>query len=154
MATSGKSMASPTPSPPRPPGSASPPACSSRSGLKIVKGRILVTCRDQIVLLNDLNGDGETDFYESFNSDAQVTNHFHEFAMGLQADEEGNLYYARSARHARPPLVPHHGTLLKVSADGSETRRSSPTASARPTASAATRMAPSSSPTRRATGTR
>ncbi len=90
-------------------------------GLKIVKGRIFVTCRDQIVLLNDLNGDGETDFYESFNSDAQVTNHFHEFAMGLQADEEGNLYYARSARHARPPLVPHHGTLLKVSADGSHT---------------------------------
>jgi hypothetical protein len=73
------------------------------------------------VLLNDLNGDGETDFYENFNSDAQVTNHFHEFAMGLQADDEGNLYYARSARHARPPLVPHHGTLLKVSADGSET---------------------------------
>ena len=90
-------------------------------GLKIVKGKILVTCRDQIVLLNDLNGDGETDFYENFNSDAQVTNHFHEFAMGLQADDEGNLYYARSARHARPPLVPHHGTLLKVSADGSET---------------------------------
>ncbi|MGB2560973.1 MAG: DUF6797 domain-containing protein, partial [Akkermansiaceae bacterium] len=90
-------------------------------GLKIVKGRIFVTCRDQIVLLNDLNGDGETDFYESFNSDAQVTNHFHEFAMGLQADDEGNLYYARSARHDRPPLVPHHGTLLKVSADGSET---------------------------------
>jgi len=90
-------------------------------GLKIVKGKILVTCRDQIVLLNDLNGDGETDFYQSFNSDAQVTNHFHEFAMGLQADDEGNLYYARSARHARPPLVPHHGTLLKVSADGSNT---------------------------------
>ena len=90
-------------------------------GLKIVKGRIFVTCRDQIVILNDLNGDGETDFYENFNSDAQVTNHFHEFAMGLQADEQGNLYYARSARHARPPLVPHHGTLLKVSADGSET---------------------------------
>lgn len=90
-------------------------------GLKIVKDRIFVTCRDQIVILNDLNGDGETDFYENFNSDAQVTNHFHEFAMGLQADEQGNLYYARSARHARPPLVPHHGTLLKVSADGSQT---------------------------------
>jgi cytochrome c5 len=90
-------------------------------GLKIVNGRIFVTCRDQIVILNDLNGNGETDFYESFNSDAQVTNHFHEFAMGLQADDEGNLYYARSARHARPPLVPHHGTLLKVSADGSQT---------------------------------
>jgi len=90
-------------------------------GIKIVNGAVLVSCRDQIVRLRDLNGDGETDFYESFNSDHQVTEHFHEFAMGLQADDAGNLYYAKSARHARPPLVPHHGTLLKVSADGAMT---------------------------------
>ncbi len=91
-------------------------------GIKIVKGRIFVTCRDQIVILNDLNGDGETDFYECFNNDHQVTDHFHEFAMGLQADADGNLYYAKSARHARDSLVPHHGTLLRVSADGRETK--------------------------------
>lgn len=90
-------------------------------GIKIVAGKIFVTCRDQIVILNDLNGDGETDFYESFNNDHQVTDHFHEFAMGLQADEDGNLYYAKSARHARDSLVPHHGTLLRVDADGSKT---------------------------------
>ncbi|MDF2375199.1 MAG: c-type cytochrome [Verrucomicrobiales bacterium] len=90
-------------------------------GVKVMSGEILVTCRDQIVRLQDLNGDGETDFYENFNSDHQVTEHFHEFAMGLQGDEKGNLYYAKSGRHARPPLVAHHGTLLKVSADGKET---------------------------------
>ena len=90
-------------------------------GVKLVGDDIFITCRDQIVRLNDLNGDGETDFYESFNSDHQVTEHFHEFAMGLQADGAGNLYYAKSARHARPPLVAHHGTLLKVSADGAQT---------------------------------
>jgi hypothetical protein len=91
-------------------------------GVKIVKGRIFVTCRDQIVILNDLNADGEADFYECFNNDHQVTDHFHEFAMGLQADAEGNLYYAKSARHARDSLVPHHGTLLRVGADGRETK--------------------------------
>ncbi len=90
-------------------------------GIKIREGEIFVTCRDQLVRLVDLNGDGETDFYESFNNDHQVTEHFHEFAMGLQTDEAGNFYYAKSARHARTPLVPHHGTLLKVSADGSQT---------------------------------
>ncbi len=90
-------------------------------GVKLIGDQIFVTCRDQIVRVHDLNGDGETDFYENFNSDHQVTEHFHEFAMGLQADEEGNLYYAKSARHARPPLVAHHGTLLKVSADGAST---------------------------------
>jgi putative heme-binding domain-containing protein len=91
-------------------------------GIKIVKGKIFVSCRDQIVILNDLNGDDETDFYECFNNDHQVTDHFHEFAMGLQADSQGNLYYAKSARHARDSLVPHHGTLLRVEADGRETK--------------------------------
>ena len=90
-------------------------------GVKLRNGEIFVTCRDQLVRLVDLNGDGETDFYEAFNSDHQVTEHFHEFAMGLQTDDDGNFYYAKSARHARPQLVAHHGTLLKVSADGSKT---------------------------------
>jgi hypothetical protein len=90
-------------------------------GLKIVDGKVYVGCRDQIVVLHDLNGDGETDFYENFNNDHQVTEHFHEFAMGLQTDAEGNFYYAKAARHALPALVPHHGTLLRVSKDGSRT---------------------------------
>jgi hypothetical protein len=88
-------------------------------GLKIVRGDIYVTCRDQIVILRDLNGDGETDFYECFSNDQQVTDHFHEFAMGLQVDDRGNFYYAKSARHALPAVVPQHGTLLRVSPDGS-----------------------------------
>ncbi len=90
-------------------------------GVKWIDGRVYLTCRDQICILNDFNNDGETDFYECFNADAQVTDHFHEFAMGLQVDDEGNLYYARSARHAKTALVPHHGTLLKVAKDGSKT---------------------------------
>ncbi|MEM9411737.1 MAG: heme-binding protein, partial [Planctomycetota bacterium] len=90
-------------------------------GVKVVDGEIFVTCRDQLVRLHDLNDDGEIDFYENFNSDHQVTEHFHEFAMGLQTDQQGNFYYAKSARHALPAVVPHHGTLLKVSADGKTT---------------------------------
>ncbi|MCM4164712.1 MULTISPECIES: cytochrome c [unclassified Arenibacter] len=90
-------------------------------GIKVVNNNIYVICRDQIVKLNDLNGDGEIDFYENFNNDHQVTDHFHEFAMGLQTDQEGNFYYAKSGRHAREALVPQHGTLLKVSNDGSRT---------------------------------
>lgn len=90
-------------------------------GLKYVDGKIFVTCRDQLTILHDRNGDGETDFYENFNNDHQVTDHFHEFAMGLQIDAAGNFYYAKSARHAKTALVPHHGTLLRVSKDGSRT---------------------------------
>lgn len=90
-------------------------------GLKFRFGQIFVCCRDQIARLVDLNGDGETDFTECLNNDHQVTEHFHEFAMGLQTDRDGNFYYAKSGRHALPALVPHHGTLLKVSADGQST---------------------------------
>jgi len=90
-------------------------------GVKIVGNKVYVTCRDQICILHDLNGDCEIDYYESFNNDHQVTDHFHEFAMGLQTDQEGNFYYAKSARHALTALVPHHGTLLKVSPDGART---------------------------------
>jgi putative heme-binding domain-containing protein len=90
-------------------------------GVKIVDGKVYVTCRDQICILHDLNGDEEIDWIECFNNDHQVTDHFHEFAMGLQVDDEGNFYYAKSARHAKTALVPHHGTLLKVSRDGSKT---------------------------------
>ena len=90
-------------------------------GLKIVADTIYVTCLDQIARLRDLKGDGENDFYECFNNDQQVTEHFHEFAMGLQTDREGNFYYAKGGRHALPAVVPQHGTLLKVSRDGSKT---------------------------------
>ena len=90
-------------------------------GVKFRGEDLFITCRDQLARLRDLNGDGETDFIESFNNDHQVTEHFHEFAMGLQTDSTGNFYYAKSARHALDSVVPHHGTLLRVSADGSRT---------------------------------
>ena len=41
--------------------------------------------------------------------------------MGLQTDAAGNFYYAKSGAHALPAVVPHHGTLLRVSRDGSRT---------------------------------
>ncbi len=90
-------------------------------GVKFRGDDLFITCRDQLVRLRDLNGDGGTDFIECFNDDAQVTEHFHEFAMGLQTDAAGNFYYAKSGRHALDSVVPHHGTLLRVSADGSRT---------------------------------
>ncbi len=90
-------------------------------GLKILKDTVYLTCRDQLAVLRDLNGDGETDFVQCLNQDHQVTEHFHEFAMGLQVDDEGYFYYAKSGRHALPAVVPQHGTLLRVSPDGATT---------------------------------
>jgi putative heme-binding domain-containing protein len=90
-------------------------------GIKILDDVIYLTCRDQLLRLDDLDGDRTIDHYTCINSDHQVTEHFHEFAMGLQVDEDRNFYYAKSARHALKAIVPHHGTLLRISPDGSRT---------------------------------
>jgi hypothetical protein len=88
-------------------------------GLAVRDGAIHVLGRDQITVLRDLDGDGEADFYECFNNDAQVTEHFHEFAMDLQVDAAGDFHYARAARHALGAVVPHHGAIIRVARDGS-----------------------------------
>ena len=90
-------------------------------GVKVIGGVVHVGCRDRIVKLIDVNGDGMTDRYDTFNDDHQVTEHFHEFAMGLETDTAGNVYYAKSGCHGKTAAVPHHGTLLKVSPDGATT---------------------------------
>jgi hypothetical protein len=92
-------------------------------GLRIVNDTVYVLGRDQITRLHDLNGDGEADFYECFNNDCIVSPSFHEFALDLQSDPQGNFYYAKGGP-VRPggrgwqTITPHNGTVLKVSPDG------------------------------------
>ena len=71
-----------------------------------------------ITRLRDRNGDGETDLYECFNNDTLNTEHFHEPCMDLQTDASGRFYYMKGGRHALRALHPHHGTLIRVTADG------------------------------------
>jgi hypothetical protein len=87
-------------------------------GLKIVDDTVYVTCRDRIVRLHDLNQDGEADFYESFNGDCEVTRMYHEFALCLETDKEGNFYYNKGS-NLGDSVSQHQGKVLKVSKDGS-----------------------------------
>jgi hypothetical protein len=87
-------------------------------GVKIVNNVVYVTCRDQIVRLHDLNKDGEADFYENFNNDITITDHYHEFCFDLQTDSKGNFYFTKGGNLGQAKL-PHHGTLLKLPPDGS-----------------------------------
>ena len=89
-------------------------------GLRIVENSMYVLGRDQITRLHDLNGDDEADYYENFNNDCMVRANFHEFAMNLQTDAEGNFYYGKSASWPPDIKTDHEGTLLKVSKDGSK----------------------------------
>ena len=94
-------------------------------GLKIVKGDIHVTCRDGLWRLKDLNEDGECDLYEAFNFDVKVTKSFHEFVFDLQTDAAGNFYFAKAGPvknggRGFDEIMAHHGTLMRVSPDGSK----------------------------------
>lgn len=93
-------------------------------GLRIVDDVVYVHGRDGLTRLIDINGDGEADCYENFNNQVYITPAFHEFAFDLQTDDEGNFYFTKGAPvnpggRGFMKIVPHHGTILKVSKDGS-----------------------------------
>ena len=94
-------------------------------GLKVVDGKIFVNGRDQITQLIDLNGDGETDHFKTFNRDVIITSNFHEFAFDLQTDKEGNFYFAkaspvRGGGRGFDKILPNNGIVAKISKDGSK----------------------------------
>lgn len=92
-------------------------------GLKIVGGDVYTVGHDQITKLVDLDGDGETDFYQNFNNDWELTTGFHAFCFDLQTDKAGNFYFAfgapvRSGGGGFHKITKHHGTVMRVSPDG------------------------------------
>jgi hypothetical protein len=94
-------------------------------GLKIVDEKIYTVSDDQITRFHDLNNDGEADYYENFNNDWQLTSGFHAFAFDLVTDKEGNFYFAlgmpvRGGGRGFERVGEHHGTILKVSKDGTK----------------------------------
>ncbi len=94
-------------------------------GLKIVNDKVYVLGRDQITRLHDSNEDGEADFYENFNNDVFITKNFHEFALDLHTDPQGNFYFAKAGPvnnggRGFMQILPHHGALMRVSKDGSK----------------------------------
>ena len=85
-------------------------------GVKIVNGEIYVICRDRIMRLNDLNGNGEIDFYESFFADFDVSNiPVQAYNFSLQTDSMGNFLYAKAGQYTNNS---DPGNIIRVSPDG------------------------------------
>ena len=89
-------------------------------GVKIVDETVYVLGRDQITRLHDLNHDGEADYYENFNNDTEVTSNYHEFALDLQTDREGNFYFVKGSPWEPSVTSRSQGCLFKISKDGSK----------------------------------
>ena len=97
-------------------------------GLKIVDDLIYTVSDDQITRFHDLNQDGEADYYENFNNDWELTSGFHAFLFDLHTDPEGNFLFAfgspvRGGGRSFERMSAHHGSVLKVSRDGSTMTR-------------------------------
>jgi hypothetical protein len=87
-------------------------------GVKVIKDEIYVTCRDRIVKLQDFNGDGEIDFYESFFADSDVSPvPVQAFNYSLQTDSKGNLLYSKGGQYTHDDEPGH---LIQVTPDGKE----------------------------------
>lgn len=84
-------------------------------GLNVVNDEVFVTCHNGIFKLHDFNGDGETDFYENFYPDQDVSHFFHSFNFGLATDSKGNFYYTKVGEYTDNKSP---GNVIKVSADG------------------------------------
>ena len=84
-------------------------------GLAVVDGKVMVTCRDRITRLHDLNADGEADFYESFYADIDVSTTFHAFNFDLQEDAKGDLYFVKSGQYTDSNLG---GAVMRVTPEG------------------------------------
>ncbi|HUE13885.1 MAG TPA: DUF6797 domain-containing protein, partial [Planctomycetaceae bacterium] len=63
-------------------------------GLVVADKSVYVLGRDQITRLVDLNGDGETDFYECVSNAFVTSAAGHEFICGLERDAHGKFYTA------------------------------------------------------------
>ena len=89
-------------------------------GVKVVNGIIHVTCRDRIVRLHDLNEDGETDFYESFFADTDVSRiPVQAFNYSLETDSKGNFIYSKGGQYTNDDEPGH---VIEVTSDGMKQR--------------------------------
>jgi cytochrome c5 len=92
-------------------------------GLKIVDDVIYAVGDDQITRFHDLNNDGEADFYENFNNDWELTEAFHAFCFDLHTGPTGDFFFSfgspvRAGGHGFARIGRHHGSIIRVSADG------------------------------------
>ena len=84
-------------------------------GLAIVDGDVIVTCRDRLTRLHDLNDDGEADFYESFYTDTDVSTTFHAFNFDLQEGANGDLFFVKSGQYTDSDMG---GAVMRVTPEG------------------------------------
>lgn len=87
-------------------------------GVKVVDGDIYVMQKQELTRLVDINGDDIIDRYETVSNDWPVSANFHEFAFGLEYQDDH--FYATFATAILPggasadPQIPGRGSAVKI----------------------------------------
>jgi len=76
-------------------------------GIVVHDDQIFVMGRDQLTRLHDLNGDGESDYYECFSRSLETSASGHDFTCDLWRDAEGRFYTASGKQG-----------VMRIAADG------------------------------------
>ena len=92
-------------------------------GIAVVGNDIYTLGADQVTLHQDLNGDGETDFYKTFNNSWPLNKGFHAFTFDLTVDKNGDFWFAQGAPvkaggRGFERLSAANGSIFKLSKDG------------------------------------
>jgi len=99
--------------------------------IEVLNGQVYVFGKEGIVLIHDLNKDGEADYYENFSNVMAQSIETREWASDMVAAPEGGFYVAKFGGLDMGPETsspksllgfragsPHDGSILKISKDG------------------------------------
>lgn len=93
-------------------------------GLKIVNNQVYVVQRGQLTRLLDTDHDGTADRFENVSNDWGLTGNYHEYAYGLETDDEGYFFVPLNASSQHRALdergldAPNRGCVMRISATG------------------------------------
>jgi hypothetical protein len=85
-------------------------------GLKVIANTVVVLERGQLTRLQDVNGDGEADYYQCVNGDWHCGGGEHSYDTCLETDPDGNFYFFKTG----DTHTAHGGCLMRVTKDGAK----------------------------------
>lgn len=81
-------------------------------------GWLYVTQRPELSRIQDRDGDGRADVFETVNDDWGISGDYHEYAFGSKADAQGDRWIVLCLTGSFSSQVPYRGWCVRVTADG------------------------------------
>lgn len=87
-------------------------------GLAYRDGWLYCTQRGEVTRMNDTDGDGRADVFETVNDDWGISGDYHEYAFGSHFAKDGNIWVALCLTGSFTSETDYRGWCLRISPDG------------------------------------